>query len=109
MARGNAARPSAGGRYEGRVHRTLRGERAQSSQSRKNAQREREPWVLVTSLSGGEAILQQVIEAYTKRMQIEEAFRDTQDEYYGLGLVPVRQRASLCCCSSMPSPCLSTG
>jgi hypothetical protein len=79
---------------KGRVHSTLRGQRVQSSQSRKSAQREREPWVLVTSLSGGDAIIPQVIEAYTKRMQIEEAFRDTKDEYYGLGLNRSRSRSA---------------
>jgi len=71
---------------KGRVDKTLRGERAQSKSSRTSAAREREPWLIATSLPGGNSITKQVIAAYRKRMQIEEAFRDTKNERYGLGL-----------------------
>jgi hypothetical protein len=71
---------------KGRQHKTLRGTKAMSKCSRTNAAREREPWLLVTSLEGGRAITRRVIEAYRKRMQIEEAFRDTKNQRYGLGL-----------------------
>lgn len=80
---------------KGRIHKTVRGKRAQSSSSREHAASAREPWILVTSLPGGTAILPQVIAAYRKRMQIEEGFRDTKSEYYGLGL----ERSGTRCCN----------
>lgn len=79
---------------KGRVDKTKKGRRSRAGKSRENAAREREPWVIATSLSGGSAITNEVIDAYAKRMQIEEAFRDTKDEYYGLGLNRARSRSA---------------
>lgn len=69
-----------------RVDRTARGVRALSKKSRVNAAREKEPWLIATSLPEGSQLVDAVIRAYRKRMQIEEAFRDAKDERYGLGL-----------------------
>jgi hypothetical protein len=44
----------------------------------------REPWVLVSSITGGLAA-QKVVKIYKQRMQIEEGFRDLKSSYYGLG------------------------
>lgn len=71
---------------KGRVHKTRRGERALSSASRASARREREPWLLATSLPGGADLTDFVLNGYRKRMQVEEGFRDTKSEYYGLGV-----------------------
>lgn len=79
---------------KGRIDRNKKGRRSRAGKSRENASREREPWVIATSLSGGSAITDEIIEAYAKRMQIEEAFRDTKDEYYGLGLNRSRSRSA---------------
>lgn len=79
---------------QGRMDKTKKGSRSQAGKSRDNAVREREPWVLATSLSGGSAVTDEVIAFYTRRMQIEEAFRDTKDEYYGLGLNRSRSRSA---------------
>jgi hypothetical protein len=46
----------------------------------------REPWVIATSLLGGEAIAQRVINIYKKRMQIEQNFRDEKNPRWGFGL-----------------------
>lgn len=89
LARSNPLRCTIYGLHKppkGRVDKTCRGQRAQSRKSRKNAAREREPWLLATSLPGQNSITAQVIEAYRKRMQIEEGFRDAKDERYGFGL-----------------------
>ena len=69
-----------------RIHKTRRGLRAQSKASRTNAAREKEPWLIATSLPEGNALTNAVINAYRKRMQIEEGFRDTKSERFGLGL-----------------------
>jgi len=69
-----------------RIHKTRRGLRAQSKASRTNAAREKEPWLIATSLPEGNALTHAVINAYRKRMQIEEGCRDTKSERFGLGL-----------------------
>jgi hypothetical protein len=71
---------------KGRIDKTARGQRARSKRSRTNAAREKEPWLIATSLPADSSLTGAVIAAYRKRMQIEEAFRDTKDERYGLGL-----------------------
>lgn len=71
---------------QGRVDKTARGHRALSKKSRTNAEREKEPWLIATSLQAESSLTGAVIAAYRKRMQIEEGFRDTKDERYGLGL-----------------------
>lgn len=44
--------------------------------SRSCAAREKEPWLLATSLSGSSATAKRVVKIYATRMQIEESFRD---------------------------------
>jgi hypothetical protein len=70
-------------RAKGRMETTIRGKRAQRRQSRKHAAREREPWLLATSLP---AKPRDVVTLYQTRMQIEEAFRDLKSSRYGLSL-----------------------
>ena len=69
----------------GRSKQTLCGQRARSAHSKRQAAREREPWLLVTSLSTRSARPQRVVSIYARRMQIEEAFRDLKSARYGLG------------------------
>jgi hypothetical protein len=45
----------------------------------------REPWLLASSLKGRHAA-HKVVEIYSRRMTIEEAFRDLKSSKYGLGL-----------------------
>ena len=71
---------------KGHVKKTCFGTKCQMKHSLKNAKRERTPWLLVTSLPGGEQITQQVIHLYRSRMQIEEAFRDTKNHRWGYTL-----------------------
>ncbi len=66
-----------------RVHKNVRGKKIQSSVSLKHATREREPWLLVTSLSTAASTPQQMITLYKTRMQIEEAFRDLKNTRNG--------------------------
>lgn len=75
---------------KGRVERNRYGEKAESKYSRKNAERERQPWLIVTSLSGGAGITKHVINIYKTRMQIEEAFRDVKNSRWGFSLDEAR-------------------
>lgn len=69
---------------KGRKDRNRRGVPARNSNSRKSAQREREPWLLLASpslkLSPG-----QLVTLYSRRMQIELSFRDLKSHRYGQG------------------------
>jgi len=71
---------------KGRKKKTLKGFDDAGSASRKIAKRQREPWLLVSSLPGSDTMLRNVIACYAKRMHIEEAFRDTKSTRYGMGL-----------------------
>lgn len=63
---------------KGRKHLTATGERARcNSHSRSNANREKEPWLLATSLeNGSSSFAKTIVKIYQTRMQIEESFRD---------------------------------
>jgi hypothetical protein len=69
---------------KGRKHLTCQHRPAQSSTSRKQARREREPWLLVISPSLKAYSAVRVVAYYRSRMQIEEGLRDTKSTHYGL-------------------------
>ncbi len=62
---------------KGRKDKTATGERARKSKtSRACAEREKEPWLLATSLNKTRYLSKKVVKIYATRMQIEESFRD---------------------------------
>jgi len=80
---------------------TLTGEKRQSKQDKAHSNREKEPWLLVASLSLHQRTAKQVVKIYRTRMQIEEGFRDCKAGNYGLGLSQNRRmnkhRRSILC------------
>lgn len=70
----------------GRTHQNRRYRISSTHQRVKSAQREREPWLLASSLSNAVGMAQRVIGLYKSRMQIEEAFRDLKSIRYGFAL-----------------------
>jgi len=71
---------------QGRINKTVFGQRCEMKYSKKKAHRKRTPWLIVTSLSGGKAITKRVINLYKTRMQIEEGFRDITNSRLGFSL-----------------------
>ena len=67
----------------GRMHRGCHGKRLRRGHSRKQARREREPWLLATSLGADQASCQQIVGLYSRRMQIEQSFRDLKSARFG--------------------------
>ena len=65
---------------------TVKGERTRSSHSRKKSKAESEPWLLAASPSLAHLSAEAIIAIYAQRMQIEQAFRDTKNARFGLGL-----------------------
>ena len=74
------------GKAQGRKHYTYAGNVAQGRRSRVCAAREREPWLLATSLPVTRTLARQVVRLYRLRMSIEEGFRDMKSHQFGLGL-----------------------
>ncbi len=70
---------------KGRKKKRVMGKADASTAGRKNAKRESEPWLLVSSLEG-KHLAKKVINCYSKRMRIEEGFRDMKSKLYGIGL-----------------------
>jgi hypothetical protein len=63
--------------HKGRKDKTATGERARRNKhSRANAGREKEPWLLATSVSRADLTPRKIVSIYATRMQIEESFRD---------------------------------
>lgn len=80
---------------------TYSGNARQSKRSNAHSSREREPWLLVCSLSLTDRTPKQLVNIYRSRMQIEEGFRDHKATHYGLGIsqhrrMSVERRAVLC-------------
>jgi len=73
------------GKPKGRIKKTKFGERCQSSHSKKNAAKEKEPWLLASSMKVNSKLAKQVKNSYATRMQIEETFRDVKSARFGLG------------------------
>lgn len=75
---------------QGRIKKTVFGQRCEMKHSEKNAHRERTPWLIVTSLDNMYANTQQVLNLYKTRMQIEEGFRDIKNSRWGLSFNEAR-------------------
>jgi hypothetical protein len=79
-------------RRKGRHKRSVLGKPAHSYHSRKNARRQREPWLLAVSPGLEHLSANAVVNVYAKRMQIEEEFRDLKNEHFGLGFSANRSK-----------------
>lgn len=71
------------GKKKKRVAKNKLGKRKMTSKSKKHAQANKEPWVLVTSIKGGKIRSKKIIAIYKRRMQIEEGFRDLKSSRFG--------------------------
>lgn len=70
------------GRHRSTVHGTI----ARNRRSLKQAQGQREPWLLAVSPQLDVLNAKQVVTIYSGRMQIEQTFRDVKNPRWGLGL-----------------------
>jgi len=79
-------------RRRNRSHTNLRGHRVRNSVSLKHARREREPWLLASSLSYVKDLEKKIVKFYKTRMQIEECFRDTKNQRFGFSMSETRSK-----------------
>lgn len=61
----------------------------------KSAERERQAWIIVSSLGKNTIESKRVIEIYALRMQIEESFRDLKSPQFGMALRDSRTKGIL--------------
>lgn len=74
------------GKAKGRHKLNCAGERTRSKHSEVHSDKEKEPWLLATSLPVTSKLAKKVVKLYSTRMQIEEAFRDIKSYRFGTGL-----------------------
>ena len=70
---------------KGRIDKNQSGKRRRNKASKDLAKTNKEPWVLATSLKGGNKIAKNIVRIYKARMQIEEGFRDIKNSRFGFG------------------------
>jgi len=83
------------GPLKGRKKQKKKGMTLRPNEERKMSSRHREPWVLVTSLSGAQQIASRVKNIYGRRMQIEQNFRDDKNERWGFGFRYSRSKTKM--------------
>lgn len=71
---------------KGRFLKTLKGGKRRHATSLSIADREREPWLIATSLEHSSTLIRKIIKIYAKRAQIENGFRDTKNQRLGFSL-----------------------
>ena len=71
---------------QARQKKTRLHKKSKAGYSKKQAKREAEPWLLVCSCSLAASTPKRIVNLYKTRMQIEENFRDTKNNDYGLGV-----------------------
>jgi hypothetical protein len=74
------------GKAKGRHKLNCAGVRTRSKHSEVHSEKEKEPWILATSLPATSKLAKKVVKLYATRMQLEEAFRDIKSYRYGAGL-----------------------
>jgi len=67
-----------------------RGGKSRDGSSLYYARKAKQPWLLISSLPEGMSAPKKVVNLYRYRMQIEEGFRDTKNQQYGLGLAQAK-------------------
>ena len=74
------------GKSKGRHQHNVDKKISKSGKSKTHAKANKEPWLLVTSISAAQDNPVNIINIYRQRMRIEENIRDTKCPHYGLGL-----------------------
>jgi len=82
------------GKAKGTHKKKKRGGVSKDTKSLYYARKAREAWLLISHLPDAYNTAKKVVNLYRKRMQIEEGFRDTKNQQYGLGLAQANSRST---------------
>lgn len=82
------------GKEKGRHKNKKRGGVSKDSVSLYYSKKSKQPWLLVSHLPPEYNTPKKIVKLYSYRMQIEEAFRDTKNQQYGLGLAQAKSKSA---------------
>jgi len=82
------------GKEKGRHKNKKRGGVSKDSVSLYYSKKSKQPWLLVSHLPPEYNTPKKIVKLYGYRMQIEEAFRDTKNQQYGLGLAQAKSKSA---------------
>lgn len=82
------------GLEKGKHKKKKRGGISQDSKSLYYSKKAKQPWLLISHLPEKLSVPKKVIKLYRYRMQIEEGFRDTKNQQYGIGLAQAKSKST---------------
>ena len=82
------------GTKKGKHKKKKRGGISQDTKSLYYSAKAKQPWLLVSHLPGAVNTPRKTVKLYRYRMQIEEGFRDTKNQQYGLGLTQAKSKTT---------------
>jgi Transposase DDE domain len=82
------------GKAKGTHKKKKRGGVSKDTKSLYYAEKAKEAWLLISHLPEGYNTPKKVVKLYRKRMQIEEGFRDTKNQQYGIGLAQAKSKST---------------
>ncbi len=82
------------GKEKGHHKKKKRGGHSKDSKSLYYARKAKQPWLLVSHLPSTFRSAKSVVKLYRCRMQIEEGFRDTKNQQYGIGLSQAKSKST---------------
>ncbi len=78
---------------KGRTKKKKRGGKSKDGKDIYHSNKSQQPWLLVSHLPKPYQQAERVVKLYRLRMQIEEGFRDSKNQQYGLGLNQAKSRS----------------
>jgi len=80
------------GRIKGMHKKKKRGGISQDGKDKYYAKKAKQPWLLIAHLPERFNTPKKIVSLYRQRMQIEEGFRDTKNQQYGVGLAQAKSK-----------------
>lgn len=82
------------GTEKGKHRKKKRGAISQDGKSLYYSKKAKQPWLLISHLPKSLDTAKRIVRLYHYRMQIEEGFRDTKNQQYGIGLAQAKSKSA---------------
>jgi hypothetical protein len=82
------------GKEKGKHKKKKRGGQSKDGKSIYYSKKAKQPWLLISHLPEAYNSPKKVVKLYRLRMQIEEGFRDTKNQQYGIGLAQAKSKSA---------------
>ena len=83
------------GKLKGKHKTKKRGGQSQDGKDKYYSAKAKQPWLLVSHLPEQYNRADKIVKLYRRRMQIEEGFRDTKNQQYGIGLAQAKSKSTM--------------